>query len=577
MADALAFIPANYESPHPETCAVYVFDAVNESPVPVQTVNIPVQTANSNISALAVAPGGTPVYVLVWPDGATCFLYAINMAEAPPSALVLATPALFASGASPGGTVFSGSMAVSPDGSQVYVADNTDKVFVITTAANNMANVVQVSVGNRPQGIAESPDGTRVYVANSRDGTVSVIDTTTNPPSAVPPSLQVGHEPQGIAVSPDGTRVYVANSGDSTVSMIDTTTNPPSVLPAPVTVGQNPLGIAIAPDGAVVYVAHGDPTDDLYVIDPTNPNTGQIKIPLNALLQNQAFTGAGAVAVTPDGEYVLVLGAPLAPTLPSLLVQIATTGPQKYTVTKTINLSSLADSLLVPQFFGAFVTPPTPVVSQVVSLTFDSNTLALGHSIKGTVRLNEAVVSPGWVTLTWEPLGFATASPAPIPVDPSDGTSLGFTVTAPPTLGPFGDTVGTLYASFGGATVSATLTLEPGADTGVLQAVTVKSPVMVGPNGATTTGTVYLVEPVSGPTNVTVVAVAIHTPKPIKPGTGGPALPVALVGNPVVVPVGQTSETFDILIEPLGATTVYEMTILASAFVTKSTILTLER
>ena len=65
-----------------------------------------------------------------------------------------------------------------------------------------------MNVGSGPYGVAVSPDGTKVYVANDNSNTVSVIDTATNTVTATVP---VGSYPSGVAVSPDGTKVYVAN------------------------------------------------------------------------------------------------------------------------------------------------------------------------------------------------------------------------------------------------------------------------------------------------------------------------------------------------------------------------------
>jgi YVTN family beta-propeller protein len=80
---------------------------------------------------------------------------------------------------------------------------------------------------NLPVGVAVSPDGSKVYVANVLSNTVSVIDTTTNP--ATVSTIAVGSTPTGVAVSPDGSKVYVPSLLFDTVSVIDTTTNPATV------------------------------------------------------------------------------------------------------------------------------------------------------------------------------------------------------------------------------------------------------------------------------------------------------------------------------------------------------------
>ncbi len=71
-----------------------------------------------------------------------------------------------------------------------------------------------IPVGTLPVFVAISPDGTHVYVRN-RDGTVSVITTATGVVSA---TITVGTNPVGLAITPDGTHAYVANNGDGTVS-----------------------------------------------------------------------------------------------------------------------------------------------------------------------------------------------------------------------------------------------------------------------------------------------------------------------------------------------------------------------
>ncbi|MCO5384035.1 MAG: YncE family protein [Methanosarcina barkeri] len=100
-------------------------------------------------------------------------------------------------------------------------------------------NVTVISISNAtesldlsPSGVAVSPDGTKVYVANHKrtikgisdtpSGTVSVIDTATDNVIA---NVTVDKCPCGVSVNKDGTKVYVANSESNTISVIDTTNN----------------------------------------------------------------------------------------------------------------------------------------------------------------------------------------------------------------------------------------------------------------------------------------------------------------------------------------------------------------
>jgi YVTN family beta-propeller protein len=85
---------------------------------------------------------------------------------------------------------------------------------------NKMMAIIPVEHG--PYAIAITPDGTKVYVANSKSNTVSVIATATN---RVIATTLVGAQPTMIAVTPDGTKVYVGNSGIGTISVISTVTD----------------------------------------------------------------------------------------------------------------------------------------------------------------------------------------------------------------------------------------------------------------------------------------------------------------------------------------------------------------
>src|ERR1700730_13192198 len=59
---------------------------------------------------------------------------------------------------------------------------NSNAVSVIDTATNTV--VATIPVGTSPQGVAITPDGTKVYVANGSDSTVSGTATDSNPCTA---------------------------------------------------------------------------------------------------------------------------------------------------------------------------------------------------------------------------------------------------------------------------------------------------------------------------------------------------------------------------------------------------------
>jgi len=208
------------------------------------TVSV-IATATNTAIGSPIPVGLSPLGVAVTPDRSKG--YVTNHGANTVSAIHTATNSVSATipvGASPFG------VAVTPDGTKVYVARSRgrgghfgggrrpDSVSVIETVTN--AVIATVPVGFSPFGVAVTPDGSKVYVANSSSNTVSVIDTVTN---AVIATVPVGLGAAGVAVTPDGNKVYVANEGSNTVSVIDTATN--TVIGSPIPVGDQPVAFGL--------------------------------------------------------------------------------------------------------------------------------------------------------------------------------------------------------------------------------------------------------------------------------------------------------------------------------------------
>jgi YVTN family beta-propeller protein len=138
-------------------------------------------------------------------------------------------------------------MALSPDGSQLYVALNgANKLAVIDTATNTVTSMIPV--GNAPRQVVLADNGTVAYVSNeggfpakpgqytnmsdgtpivsnkvtgaASTGTVSVVDLQTGTEEK---EIQVGLQPTAMFL--DGNALMVANSNDDSLSVIDTDTN----------------------------------------------------------------------------------------------------------------------------------------------------------------------------------------------------------------------------------------------------------------------------------------------------------------------------------------------------------------
>src|SRR5262249_10348142 len=122
--------------------------------------------------------------------------------------------------------------------------------------------VATIDVGLAPFGVAVTPDGSTVYVTNLNN-TVSVIATATN---AVSATISVGHGPVGVAFTPDGGKAYVANEFDNTVSVIAPASN---TVVATISVGPSPiaLGVFILPSKTPPHLT-GSPGNSRQPITP---------------------------------------------------------------------------------------------------------------------------------------------------------------------------------------------------------------------------------------------------------------------------------------------------------------------
>lgn len=197
-------------------------------------------------------------------------------------------------------------VVVSPDGRRAYVTtslvtsrdgsadlDNPPgRVSVIDTTTNNTIGK-PIPVGNDPIGVAVSPDGSYVYVANSGADSVTVISTPENTTLGKP--IPVGDTPTDVTVTSDGRRLYVVNNGSDDVSVIDTETN--KTLGSRIPLGAAPDAVAVSPDGRRIYVAKGK-SGAVSVIDTTTGKTMGDPLSLGY--------AADSMAVSPDGRRLYV-------------------------------------------------------------------------------------------------------------------------------------------------------------------------------------------------------------------------------------------------------------------------------
>ncbi len=214
----------------------------NSGPTP-GTVSV-IDTSTNQITK-TVTVGSAPTGVDLSPDGQ--HLYVTNQNDGTLSIIATSTDTVSATiwvGGSPVG------VEVTPDGAHAYIADFPNTVKVLDTSTNQITATISDASLNGPTLVAISPDGSTVYVSDEIGNAVTVIATATNTVTA---SIPVGQIPLGLATTSDGKLLYVANGADNTVSVISTTSN--SVL-ATISGFAGPEGVALSLDGKSILVAN---------------------------------------------------------------------------------------------------------------------------------------------------------------------------------------------------------------------------------------------------------------------------------------------------------------------------------
>jgi len=141
-------------------------------------------------------------------------------------------------------------LAITPDGSRAYVANqNSDTVSVVTLATNSVIQTISVGAGANPIWVTISPDGSRVYVSNQVSDSISVIATASN---TVLTNIPIGSLPFHSTFARDGRFLWVSVQGENVVKLVDTNSN---TVVGSIPAGPNPRGIAFTPDGSRAYVA----------------------------------------------------------------------------------------------------------------------------------------------------------------------------------------------------------------------------------------------------------------------------------------------------------------------------------
>ena len=347
------------------------------------TISVVDTTTNQVTDTIDVGQGTIGLSLAISPNGSR--LYAMNTESGNISVIDTSSDSVI-------GTISTCSHpiwgVVSPDGNSLYVSCNPssssqtiDYIDVVHDPSNPTAatssQITSSSIDN-PIGLAVSPDGSTLYVANHGSDTVAAINTTSDAVSVV----TVGENPLMIALSPNGANAYVTDSASNEISVIDTSN---MTTTANIPVGTYPEGIALSPSGKTAYVANLE-SGSVSVIDLStnqltdtlsglnNPETVAVVLQGAASSQvSYTYYDNGATATMTDPSGTTSYGYTSLGQLASQLQQSGGNSSETtYGYDANGNLSCI--SYPIPGTSANCQTGPTPSPSNpVVNYTYDAS------------------------------------------------------------------------------------------------------------------------------------------------------------------------------------------------------------
>ena len=178
-------------------------------------------------------------------------------------------------------------LAITPDGTQMYALDGGSGISVVDTPTNTVAT--SFTLPEAVDGIAFGLSGKKALLTDSLPATLALANPATNKLSNV---IFGPADPGAVAVSPDNTTVYVA--GENGIGVVDAATHKQTRL---IPVEYQPQAIAISTDGSTALLATFDQTAareiSAVVVDLASGNT-------LAKISNQGL--GSAAAISPDGK-----------------------------------------------------------------------------------------------------------------------------------------------------------------------------------------------------------------------------------------------------------------------------------
>jgi 6-phosphogluconolactonase (cycloisomerase 2 family) len=278
-------------------------------------------------NSLAVSPDGQHLYVTSWRDAVAVF-----SRDGVSGELAFVEMVRDDSGGVDG-LEGAHSVAPSPDGSHVYVAGYGDNALAVfsrdgASGALTFVEMQQDGVGgvdglDGASAVAVSPDGSHVYITGGGDDAVAVFSRDGE--TGVLAFVEMQQDGVGgvdglggatsVALSPDGNHLYVAGAADDAVAVFgrDGASGALTFIEMQKNYSGGVYGlggvasVAVSPDGSHLYTA--SQFDDAVVVFGRDEDSGGltlVEVQRDNVGGVDGLEWADAVAVSPDGAYVSV-------------------------------------------------------------------------------------------------------------------------------------------------------------------------------------------------------------------------------------------------------------------------------
>ncbi|EQD50288.1 40-residue YVTN family beta-propeller repeat-containing protein, partial [mine drainage metagenome] len=260
-----------------------------------------------------------------------------------------------------GSSIAIGAMAISPDGSTLYIINpDSGALLSLDLATGTVATVASYGAGTDPTDVLAGSTGKHLYVTLSETSDLSIIALATDVVSTL--TIPNGLDPLALALSPDGSRLYIANSGNNTIAVLNVETG--SFLNS-IAVTGFPESLSVSPDGGILAAAlPAAGIVDLIPISQSQPVT-----PINV------GSSPATLTYSPDGTRLYVLDSEI----PELSVVDTATA----SVIATLNLSS-------PATFAGTFGGAGDIIAQSASLSTSQGTV-LDGTFTATDDLNRTL------------------------------------------------------------------------------------------------------------------------------------------------------------------------------------------